>query len=242
MRSTVLSAALVSMMVVSMLLTGCGLCPPPKPEVAPYQETEEVLAPPVAPPVAPPPVVAAPVVPIEPVRPVEPVEPVKPVEVAPIVPPAVVKAIQDLGEKYPGLFTFDPATGMFRFNSDITFDSGSAVVKPQAKAALTKLAEILVGDEVQSRSMRIVGHTDSDRVAKATTIAHLRDLGKAASNQGLSEARAEAVAAVLKAGGVVASRMSTSGRGAGEPVADNSTASGKARNRRVEIYLSAMGK
>jgi len=74
-------------------------------------------------------------------------------------------------------------------------------------------------------------------VVKRATIAHLRKLGKPATNMGLSEARAEAVAAVLRAGGVDASRMSTSGRGAADPVASNGTAAGKAKNRRVEIYV-----
>ncbi len=153
-------------------------------------------------------------------------------------PEPVRQAIKDLGDRYPGLFTFDAARGMFRFNSDITFDSGSSVVKPQAKAALTKLAEILSGDQTSNRQMTIIGFTDTDPVRKAKTIAHLKDLGKPASNLGLSEARAEAVAAVLRAGGVASRRMTTKGKGQADPVASNATAAGKAQNRRVEIYLT----
>lgn len=242
MRNYAFGTVVVSLVVASLLLTGC-CCPQPKPEATPYPEEEEALPPaPVAPAplkleVTETPRVEIPKV-VEPPKVIEPPKVVEP----PYVPPAVAKAIEDLGTKYPGLFTFDPATGMFRFNSDITFDSGSAVVKPQAKSALTKLAEILAGDEVQDRTMRIVGHTDSDPVKKATTVAHLKDLGKPASNQGLSEARAEAVAAVLKAGGVAGGRMTTTGKGASDPVSENTTASGKARNRRVEIFLSPMKK
>jgi outer membrane protein OmpA-like peptidoglycan-associated protein len=155
--------------------------------------------------------------------------------------PAVIAAIEDLGQKYPGLFTFDKNKGLFRFNSDITFDSGSPVVKPEAQAALTKLAEILSADSAKDRMMTIIGHTDSDRVKKAETIARLKKLGKAADNMGLSEARAEAVAEVLGTGGIAAGRLATQGKGDAGPIADNATPAGKAKNRRVDIYLTPMG-
>jgi OmpA-OmpF porin, OOP family len=152
-------------------------------------------------------------------------------------PPPIAKKIQDLAEKYPGTFTVRP-DGTLVFNSDVTFDSGSAVVKADAKAVLGQLARILADDEVKDRRLTIIGHTDTDRVVKAATIASLKALGKAADNQGLSEARAEAVAAVLQSGGIESSRMATRGKGSSEPVADNRSAEGKARNRRVEIYIS----
>jgi outer membrane protein OmpA-like peptidoglycan-associated protein len=155
-------------------------------------------------------------------------------------PPAVTKKIEDLSEKYPGLFKLDKDKGLLVFTSDLTFDSGSAVVKPNAKAALGELAGILAQDEVKDRRLTIVGHTDSARVVKAATIESLRKLGKSPDNMGLSEARAEAVAAVLKAGGIEPSRMVTKGKGEAEPIADNRTPEGKARNRRVEIYLTPM--
>ena len=155
-------------------------------------------------------------------------------------PPAVTQAIQDLSDKYPGLFKLDSSKGLLRFSSDFTFDSGSAVVKADAKEALGKLAAILNEDEARNRSLTIIGHTDSDRVVKRATIDSLKKLGKSADNMGLSEARAEAVAAVLQAGGVDTSRITTTGRGQTEPVAENRTAAGKARNRRVEIYVTPL--
>jgi OOP family OmpA-OmpF porin len=57
---------------------------------------------------------------------------------------------------------------------------------------------------------------------------------------GLSNARAESVAEILKAGGIEAVRIITQGMGESQPLADNRTADGKAKNRRVEIFL-AMG-
>jgi flagellar motor protein MotB len=150
------------------------------------------------------------------------------------IPGPVAVAIEDLQSKYGNLFVFDKDKGRLRFSSDITFDSGSNVVKPEAKAALTKLAQILNGGQARDLALTIVGHTDSDAVKKPETIARLKQLGKSTDNMGLSEARAESVAEVLKAGGIDAGRMITQGKGQTEPLADND----KAKNRRVEIYLT----
>lgn len=232
---------LLGFMLLSTVLAGCNCCgartipdapivqvPPQEP--MPYQ--------PPAPPVEPAPLVIpepapAPVV-------VTPPPPPAPLTVE--VPPTVAKAIEDLGTKYPGLFTFDRSRGLFLFNSDITFDSGSAVVKQQARDAIMTLADILNGDQAKDREMTIIGYTDSDPVRKARTVAHLKALGKSPNNTGLSEARAEAVAGVLSAGGVAKTRMVTKGKGTANPVASNRTAAGKASNRRVEIYLTPMAR
>jgi len=220
----------MGMLLMSATLTGCFCGPQRTVPEAPIVQVEP-QEPAVIPTIPQPPQLEPPVVIPEPTPPAPP-----PKEVT----PDVKKAIEDLSTMYPGLFTFDAARGMFRFNSDITFDSGSAVVKPQARAALTKLAEILSGDQTKDRRLTIIGFTDTDAVRKAKTIAHLKDLGKPANNMGLSEARAEAVAAVLRAGGVASRRMVTKGKGQADPVAGNSTAEGKAQNRRVEIYLTPM--
>lgn len=153
-------------------------------------------------------------------------------------PPVVVKKLEDLSDKYPGLFKLDKDKNLLVFDADVTFDSGSAIVKPEAKEALGKLAQILAEDEIKDRKMSLIGHTDTDRVVKPATIESLKRLGKSTDNIGLSEARAEAVAGVLQAGGVDAARMTTSGKGSTEPLADNRTPAGKAKNRRVEIYLT----
>ena len=224
------------LLVASMGLSGCGFCtspPLPRDSMVIQQPPEEMK--PFQYPQLPPPRAERPQVAPEP----EPVTPPPPP--SPLVPAAVAAAIEDLGQKYPGLFTFDKQTGLFRFNSDITFDSGSNVVKPGAEAALTKLAQILNVDQARDRRLTIVGHTDSDPVRKPDTIARLKGLGKTADNLGLSEARAEAVAAVLKAGGIDAGRIVTQGQGQTQPIADNRSPDGKAKNRRVEIYLTASG-
>ncbi len=236
---------LIGVAMLSVAITGCDCCGtrivPGAPIVEVTPRTPTAYQPP-APPVEPPPLVIpepapAPVV-VPPPPPVPEPKPAPTVEV----PAAVAKAIEDLGTKHPGLFTFDNARGVFLFNSDITFDSGSAVVKGRAREALMTLADILNGDQAKDRVMTIVGYTDSDPVRKARTIAHLKALGKSANNTGLSEARAEAVAGVLRAGGVAKTRMVTKGKGSGNPVASNRTAAGKAQNRRVEIYLTPISR
>ena len=156
------------------------------------------------------------------------------------IPAEVAMEIEQLAREFPNLFEFDRASGRLRFASDITFDSGSNVVKPDARTALAKLATILSGDVAKKVHATIIGHTDTDPVKKAATVALLQQLGKPTNNMGLSVARAEAVAEILKAGGIEAARIITQGMGEGQPITDNRSAEGKAKNRRVEIFL-AMG-
>jgi len=154
------------------------------------------------------------------------------------IPKEVQLEIRALADQFPGVFTFDEATGRLRFNADLTFDSGSNVVKPDARTALAKLGQILTADVAKAVKVDIVGFTDSDAVKKPQTIALLKELNKATNNQGLSEARAEAVAEILKGAKVEPARITTKGKGEAEPIADNKSADGKAKNRRVEIFLS----
>ena len=75
-----------------------------------------------------------------------------------------------------------------------------------------------------SGSIRIEGHTDSQ--------------GAEAANQALSRRRAEAVMRFLAEAGVDGGRMTAAGKGESSPVADNGSAAGRARNRRVEIIVN----
>jgi outer membrane protein OmpA-like peptidoglycan-associated protein len=147
----------------------------------------------------------------------------------------VTLKLRALAEQYPGLFTFDEEHGTLRFAADVTFDSGSDAVKPDAKEALTKLAAILQDPVAAKVSGMVVGYTDNMRVARPETVKRFKD------NQGLSLARAEAVKAVLTGAGVTGERINTKGQGEANPIADNKTAEGKAKNRRVEIYLKEGG-
>jgi outer membrane protein OmpA-like peptidoglycan-associated protein len=105
--------------------------------------------------------------------------------------------------------------------SDISFDTGRADIKPNLRPILDQFASGLSGQP--NTEVRIIGHTDSQ--------------GSDAVNDPLSMQRAQAARQYLAARGVDPNRIAVAGRGEREPVADNSTEAGRARNRRVEIFL-----
>jgi len=109
--------------------------------------------------------------------------------------------------------------------NDISFDVNSSSIKPQMRTVLDPFAASLRDDP--NARIQIVGHTDST--------------GSDATNNPLSVDRAQSVRDYLAARGVSAVRIETAGRGEHEPVADNTSDAGRARNRRVEIYLREQG-
>lgn len=109
-----------------------------------------------------------------------------------------------------------------QLKSDLTFDSGSSALKAGGGSQVSELAAIL--KKYPQNIITIVGHTDNT--------------GKDTFNQTLSQARAEAVKAGLVTGGVAAASISTVGAAASQPVADNGSADGRAKNRRVEIQIT----
>lgn len=106
--------------------------------------------------------------------------------------------------------------------SDISFDSGSYVIKPNLRPILDRFATTLNQNPVTT--VRIIGHTDNT--------------GSDAVNGPLSVNRASAARDYLVERGGAMNRISIDGRGAREPVADNGTAAGRAHNRRVEIFVA----
>ena len=108
--------------------------------------------------------------------------------------------------------------------ADASFDTGKADLKPEGRAKLDDVAMKLKQPGVQMDSMTITGHTDS--------------VGSPASNQRLSERRADAVKSYLVSQGIDASKIKTAGRGQTQPIADNKTPAGRAQNRRVELEVS----
>lgn len=106
--------------------------------------------------------------------------------------------------------------------ADVSFDVGSADIKPELRQVLDQFAQGLQSQP--SARVRIVGHADAS--------------GSDQTNNQLSEQRAMSVRNYLIDRGVGSSRIDTVGRGSSEPIASNDTAQGRARNRRVEIFLS----
>lgn len=102
----------------------------------------------------------------------------------------------------------------------ILFDVNSASIKPESYGSIKDIADVL--QDNPNVHVKIIGHTDSD--------------GDAAMNLALSKKRAVAVKTILINGFKLdESRLSSDGKGASEPVAPNTTAEGKAQNRRVEF-------
>ncbi len=107
------------------------------------------------------------------------------------------------------------------YAADAFFASNNAVLKAAGKAKLDDLVDKVKG--INLEVIVAVGHTDST--------------GKDASNQALSVRRAEAVKAYLVSKGIEKNRVYTEGKGSKQPVADNKTKEGRAKNNRVEIEV-----
>ena len=107
------------------------------------------------------------------------------------------------------------------YAADAFFDFDKAVLKDEGKAKLDDLISKIQG--INLEVIIAVGHTDS--------------VGSDAYNQKLSVRRAESVKAYLVTKGIEKNRVYTEGKGEKQPVADNKTAEGRAKNRRVEIEV-----
>ncbi|MBS0196719.1 MAG: OmpA family protein [Planctomycetes bacterium] len=145
--------------------------------------------------------------------------------------PTTDQALEALAKQYPGLMTYDPNTGMLRFASDLTFDSGSDAVKDEAKRALSALAEVLKSSSALQYEIIVEGHTDSQRVSANTQKRH-------ATNRHLSAHRAISVIDVLGNMGVPYGRMMAAGWGEYRPLVTNAPNGNTPQNRRVEIFLA----
>ncbi|MFD2783861.1 OmpA family protein [Hymenobacter rubripertinctus] len=101
----------------------------------------------------------------------------------------------------------------------VNFDTDKATIRPESEPTVAEVATLLR----QNPTLRLAvqGHTDN--------------AGTAAHNQPLSEARAGAVVAFLRAAGIAAERLQAAGFGQTQPLTANTTEAGRAQNRRVEL-------
>lgn len=118
--------------------------------------------------------------------------------------------------------TRDTPRGLVVNMGDVLFDTGKAELRSPAREALARLSGIVLN--YPQLRLDIEGHTDST--------------GSDELNQRLSEQRAEAVQQYLANQGLEAGQLSAKGLGKSMPVADNATAAGRQKNRRVEIIVS----
>ena len=108
------------------------------------------------------------------------------------------------------------------------FDSGSDQVHPAGADILNRIGSAMKG--VPNWKVQLIGHADNQPIKPAAQI-------RFANNTALSQARAEHGAKILMDSGVDAKLISTAGRGEAQPIASNSTAEGRRKNRRLEIVL-----
>jgi outer membrane protein OmpA-like peptidoglycan-associated protein len=120
------------------------------------------------------------------------------------------------------LATSETARGLIVNMSDVLFDTGKYTLKTDTKVSLAKVAGIL--QAYPGLKLQVEGYTDS--------------VGSDELNQKLSENRAAAVSDFLTSQGVPAANISATGYGKTHPVADNSTTTGRAQNRRVNLVVS----
>lgn len=137
---------------------------------------------------------------------------------APMAPPAVAPAAP---APAPAVVPVAPISSKVTFAADAFFDFDKSVLKPEGKAKLDEL--VTKTKDMNLEVIIAVGHTDS--------------VGTDAYNQKLSVRRSEAVKAYLVSKGIEKNRVYTEGKGEKQPVADNKTAEGRAKNRRVEIEV-----
>ena len=114
-----------------------------------------------------------------------------------------------------------PVAEKVTFAADVLFDFDKAVIKPEGKSKLDDLANKVRG--VNLEVVIAIGHADS--------------IGSDAYNQRLSVRRAESVKAYMVSKGVEPNRVYTEGKGEKQPVANNRTDDGRAKNRRTEIEV-----
>ncbi|MCR5465057.1 MAG: OmpA family protein [Bacteroidales bacterium] len=101
----------------------------------------------------------------------------------------------------------------------ITFDTGKATIKPESMVEIVRVAKLM--QEKPELSFEVQGHCDNT--------------GSDSVNDPLSQKRAESIVAALVGQGISKDRLTAVGKGSHEPVADNGTDEGRAKNRRVEF-------
>jgi OOP family OmpA-OmpF porin len=140
--------------------------------------------------------------------------------IVPVVAPAPVVVAPPVVAPAP-VVVAPPAATKVTYAADAFFDFDKSVLKPEGKAKLDDLIGKI--KDINLEVIIAVGHTDS--------------IGSDAYNQKLSVRRSEAVKAYLVSKGIEKNRVYTEGKGEKQPVADNKTAEGRSKNRRVEIEV-----
>jgi outer membrane protein OmpA-like peptidoglycan-associated protein len=134
------------------------------------------------------------------------------------------KQIRELRESTAGsgIDVTDNGDGILLNLPDVTFAVDSTEISPSFQSALDRVAQSMV--QYPDSLVDVYGHTDST--------------GADQYNMNLSQRRADAVSRYLISRGVSSARLQAKGMGESYPVADNNTAEGRAKNRRVEVKIT----
>lgn len=126
--------------------------------------------------------------------------------------------------QYPASVKPEPQSEVITLSDagDVLFAFNQSDMTPAAKSQLDSLMPKLQSADVVS--IKVMGHTDSQ--------------GLDAYNQALSERRASSVASYLLSQGLAPNKLTSEGKGESQPVADNETDEGRAKNRRVELHIN----
>jgi len=131
---------------------------------------------------------------------------------------------EEIQQNVPGAEVIKTGEGLIvKFTDGILFDFNKSDLKSAGVSNVASLAATMKNNP--ETNIMVIGHTDN--------------VGSDSYNYTLSEKRAQSVKSLAVANGVSASRITISGKGKVEPIADNSTEDGRAQNRRVEIVIVA---
>lgn len=134
------------------------------------------------------------------------------------------KQAEEIKNTVPGAEVIKAGEGLIvKFDSGILFDFNKANLKDAARTNIANLATSMKNNP--ETNIMVIGHTD--------------DVGSDSYNYSLSEKRAQSVKDFAVTNGVSSSRITINGKGESEPIADNTTETGRAQNRRVEIVIVA---
>ena len=154
-------------------------------------------------------------------------EPPQPVDFA-LLPEFKAEAPASLKSVLSGSESVSLAKLIIQSSSPELFQSSRATLTQGYEPLVESIAKVILANQELIGNITVVGHTDNVRLQKSNPLA---------SNQRLSEARAETIAKLLVQAGVPQERIHSEGRAETDPVADNSTREGRALNRRVEVLV-----
>lgn len=148
-------------------------------------------------------------------------------------PPDVNAALKEFAAANPDMIVYDEKTGAVRWKADLLFPLGSDSLfeSDQIMQALDQFVQILSMPNAANLDVIVVGHTCTTPIRRAETLARFKD------NWYLSAGRAIVVMQMLASKGIEMTRLGVMGYGEYRPIADNGSEAGKAKNRRVEVYL-----